>query len=220
MMLDCNQFGYNMAFTVQVTEEGLREYYINLPAEAIPAAQTELEPVLAPKPNTTGHPDADASSALSKKAPKAWQLPPQRFKGYMEPSLPPTTSVEYSKVSLEQVTRLLLGLLNQVKRLEQEIAEIKEAGVKTQTNIENISQTVNVVKDGLKSLQLHGPCTPKGPQPKAVEETPCPLPKAEPIGLASGAPFWSEPSRVLPSLAQPTPRRTAPPQVPSLLWND
>ncbi|KAF8698606.1 hypothetical protein RHS03_07507, partial [Rhizoctonia solani] len=135
--------------------------------------------------------------------------------GYLEPTLPPTTSVEYGKVSLEQVTQLLLGLLGQVKRLEQEIAKIKEAGVKTQTNVENISQTVNIVKDGLKSLQFHGPCTPKGPQTKAVEETPRPLPKTKPIGLASGVPFWAEPPRAPPSLAQPTPRRAAPPQAPS-----
>ncbi|QRW25683.1 Retrotransposable element Tf2 protein [Rhizoctonia solani] len=134
--------------------------------------------------------------------------------GYMEPQLLPTTPVEYGKVSLERVTRLLLGLLSQVKRLKQEIAEIKEAGVETQTNVENISQTVDVVKDGLKSLQLQGPRTPEGPQPKAVEETPRPLPKAEPIGLASGTPFWSEPSRAS-GLAQPTPRRAVPLQVPS-----
>ncbi|QRW18526.1 Retrotransposon gag protein [Rhizoctonia solani] len=133
----------------------------------------------------------------------------------MEPALPSTTSVKYGKVSLEQVTQLLLGLLGQVKRLEQEIAKIKEAGIKTQTNVKNISQTVDVVKDGLRSLQSHGPCTPKGPQAKVVEETPRPLPKAKPIGLASGAPFWSEASKALPSLAQPTPRRAAPPQVPS-----
>ncbi|QRW22414.1 Retrotransposon gag protein [Rhizoctonia solani] len=135
--------------------------------------------------------------------------------GYMEPALPPTTSVKYGKVSLEQVTQLLLSLLGQVKRLEQEIAKIKEAGVKTRTNVKNISQTVDVVKDGLKSLQFHGPCTPKGPQTKAVEETPRPLPKAKPIGLTSGAPFWTEPSRAPPGLAQPTPRRAAPPQAPS-----
>ncbi|GAB1528258.1 hypothetical protein RhiTH_011450 [Rhizoctonia solani] len=135
--------------------------------------------------------------------------------GYMEPALPPTTSVKYGEVSLEQVTRLLLGLLGQVKRLKQEIAKIKEAGVETRTNVKNISQTVDVVKDGLRSLQSHGPRTPKGPQVKAVEETPRPLPKTKPIGLASGVPFWSEAPKVLPGLAQPTPRRVVPPQVPS-----
>ncbi|GAB1528358.1 hypothetical protein RhiTH_011552 [Rhizoctonia solani] len=101
--------------------------------------------------------------------------------GYMEPQLPPATSIKLSKVSLERITRLLLGLLGHVERLEQEIAKIKEAGIETQTNVENISQTVDVVKDGLRSLQLHRPHTPKGPQPKAVEEMPRPLPKAKPI---------------------------------------
>ncbi|QRW17787.1 Retrotransposon-derived protein PEG10 [Rhizoctonia solani] len=130
------------------------------------------------------------------------------------PQLPPTTSIEYGEVSLKRVTRLLLGLLGQVERLEREIGEIKEAGVETQTNVKNISQAVDVVKDGLKSLQLQGPRTPEGPQPKTVEETPRPLPKAEPIGSASGIPFWSEPPRAS-GLAQPTPRRAVPPRVPS-----
>ncbi|KAF8692558.1 Reverse transcriptase-rnase h-integrase, partial [Rhizoctonia solani] len=135
--------------------------------------------------------------------------------GHLEPQLPPTSSIKYGEVSLEQVTRLLLGLLGQVERLEREIAEIKEAGIKTQTNVKNISQTVDVVKDGLKSLQLQGPRTPEGPQAKAVEETPRPLPKIEPIGSTSGVSFWAEPPKILPGLAQPTPRRAAPLQVPS-----
>ncbi|KAF8750362.1 hypothetical protein RHS01_09486 [Rhizoctonia solani] len=105
--------------------------------------------------------------------------------GYLEPQLPPTAALELGEVSLECVTRLLLGLLGHVERLERDIIEIKEAGVKTRTNVKNISQTVNVVKDGLRSLQLHGPCTPEGPQPKAVEETPRPLPKAKPMGSSS-----------------------------------
>ncbi|KAF8747897.1 Chromo (CHRromatin Organization MOdifier) domain [Rhizoctonia solani] len=129
--------------------------------------------------------------------------------------LPPTSSVEYGEASLERVTQLLLSLLGQVERLEREIAEIKEAGIETRTNVKNISQTVDVVKDGLKSLQLQGPRTPEGNQPKAVEETPRPIPKTKPIGSVSRGPFWSEPTREIPGLAQPTPRRAAPPQVPS-----
>ncbi|QRW22531.1 integrase core domain protein [Rhizoctonia solani] len=134
---------------------------------------------------------------------------------HLEPQLPPTSSVEYGEVSLERVTQLLLGLLGQVERLKREIAEIKEAGIETRTNVENISQTVDVVKDGLKSLQLQGPRTPEGNQPKAVEETPRPIPKTEPIGSVSRGPFWSEPTREIPGLAQPTPRRAAPLRVPS-----
>ncbi|KAF8757143.1 hypothetical protein RHS01_04181 [Rhizoctonia solani] len=135
--------------------------------------------------------------------------------GYVEPQLLPTTSVEYGEVSLERVTRLLLGLLGQVKHLKQEIAKIKEAGIETQTNVKNISQTVDVVKDGLRCLQLQGPQTPEGPQSKTVEETPRPLPKTKPIGTVSGAPFWSEQAWAPPGFAQPTPRRAAPLQGPS-----
>ncbi|KAF8700019.1 other FunK1 protein kinase, partial [Rhizoctonia solani] len=83
MMLDRDQFGYDTAFTVQVTEEGQREYYLDLPAEAVPAVQTESEPAPAPELDTTSHPDADANDASSEKAPKApkaRQLPPRRFK--------------------------------------------------------------------------------------------------------------------------------------------
>ncbi|QRW26427.1 Retrotransposon gag protein [Rhizoctonia solani] len=113
--------------------------------------------------------------------------------GYMEPRLLSTTSVELGKVSLERVTHLLLGLLGHVEQLEREIAKIKEAGVKTQTNVKNISQTVDV--------------------PKAMEEMPRPLPKAKPTGLASGPTFWPEQLQGLPAFAQPTPRRAAPLQV-------
>ncbi|KAF8747727.1 hypothetical protein RHS01_11274 [Rhizoctonia solani] len=113
--------------------------------------------------------------------------------GYVEPQLLPTTSVEYGEVSLERVTRLLLGLLGQVKHLKQEIAKIKEAGIETQTNVKNISQTVDVVKDGLRCLQLQGPQTPEGPQSKTVEETPRPLPKTKPIGTKSRSPARPSP---------------------------
>ncbi|KAF8679929.1 Retrotransposon gag protein [Rhizoctonia solani] len=135
--------------------------------------------------------------------------------GYLESRLPPTSTLKLGEVSLERVTRLLLGLLGHVERLKRDISEIKEAGIETRTNVENISQTVDVVKDGLRSLQLQGPCTPEGPQPKAVEETPRPVPKTEPTGTVSGPSFWPEQPQSLPAFAQPTPKRAAPPQVPS-----
>ncbi|GAB1521164.1 hypothetical protein RhiTH_004255 [Rhizoctonia solani] len=103
------------------------------------------------------------------------------------PQLPTTTPVKLGEVSFEQVTRLLLGLLSQVKNIKQKLEEVKEAGIKTRTNVKNISQTVNVVKDGLRSLQLHGPRTPET-KPPAVEATPRPLPKTEPIGLVTAPP--------------------------------
>ncbi|QRW19366.1 Retrotransposon-derived protein PEG10 [Rhizoctonia solani] len=133
----------------------------------------------------------------------------------MGPFLPSATAVKIGEVSLKRITRLLLGLLGQVERLKQEVAEIKEAGIKTCTNIENISQTINVVKDGLKSLQSHGPRTPEDTKPLVVEATPRPLPKANPTGLVSWVSFWPEPLKGLPSFAQPAPVQAVPPQVPS-----
>ncbi|KAF8751545.1 hypothetical protein RHS01_08514 [Rhizoctonia solani] len=102
---------------------------------------------------------------------------------------------------------------HQVENLERKLEEVKETGIKTQTNVKNISQTVDVVKDGLQSLQLHGPRTPEA-KPPVVEATPRPLPKTEPIGSVSGPSFWPKQPKGLPTFAQPAPR-TLPPQVPS-----
>ncbi|QRW22402.1 Retrotransposable element Tf2 protein [Rhizoctonia solani] len=135
--------------------------------------------------------------------------------GELGPHLPATPYVELGEVSLERITRLLLGLLGQIKSLKQKVEEVQEAGVETRTNLENISQAVNTVKGGLRSLQLHGPRTPEDTKPLAVEATPRPLPKANPIGLTSWVSFWPEPSKGLPTFAQPTPVRAVPPQVPS-----
>ncbi|GAB1525561.1 hypothetical protein RhiTH_008724 [Rhizoctonia solani] len=117
-------------------------------------------------------------------------------------------------LSLERVTQLLLGLLSQVKNLKQKLKEVKETGIETQTNVENISQTVDVVKDGLRSLQLHGPRTPET-KPPVVEATPRPLQKTKPIGSVSGPSFWPKQPKGLPSFAQPAPQRAIPPRVPS-----
>ncbi|GAB1527372.1 hypothetical protein RhiTH_010547 [Rhizoctonia solani] len=135
--------------------------------------------------------------------------------GDLGPFLPPAAPVKLGEVSLERVTRLLLGLLGQVKRLKREVGEIKEAGIETRTNVKNISQAVNVVKDGLRSLQLHGPRTPEDTKPPVVEATPCPLSKVDPIGSTSWVSFWPESSKGLPTFAQPTPVQAVPPRVPS-----
>ncbi|QRW20011.1 Retrotransposon-derived protein PEG10 [Rhizoctonia solani] len=64
------------------------------------------------------------------------------------------------------------------------------------TNVKNISQTVNVVKDGLAQLQLAwGPHTPEDQKPPAVEETPRAAPKAKPIGKAQ--PFLGAPAPII-----------------------
>ncbi|GAB1524992.1 hypothetical protein RhiTH_008148 [Rhizoctonia solani] len=114
------------------------------------------------------------------------------------PQLLSTPFVELGEVSLERVTRLLLGLLGQVENLKWKVEE-----------------TVDTVKDGLRSLQLHGPRTPEDQKPPVVEATPRPLPKANPIGTASWVSFWAEPSKPPAIFAQPTPVQAVPLQVPS-----
>ncbi|KAF8695027.1 Retrotransposon gag protein, partial [Rhizoctonia solani] len=116
------------------------------------------------------------------------------------PQLPATTPVELGEVSLKWVTHLLLGLLSQVKNIEQKLKEVKEAEIKTQTNVENISQTVDIVKEGLWSLQSHGPRTPET-KPLVVEATPHPLPKTKPVGLHYPSPA---PPPLAPAAAYPT----------------
>ncbi|KAF8748637.1 hypothetical protein RHS01_10686 [Rhizoctonia solani] len=131
------------------------------------------------------------------------------------PRLPSATPIKLGEVSLERVTRLLLGLLSQVENLERKLEEVKETGIETRTNVENISQTVDVVKDGLQTLQLHGPRTPEEAKPPVVEATPRPLHKIEPIGSVSGPSFWPEQPKGLPGFAQPAPQRAIPPRVSS-----
>ncbi|QRW24347.1 Retrotransposable element Tf2 protein [Rhizoctonia solani] len=127
--------------------------------------------------------------------------------GDLGPFLPSAAPVELGEVSLERVTRLLLGLLGQVKRLEREVGEIKEAGIKTRTNVENISQAVDVVKDGLRSLQLHGPRTPEDTKPPVVEATPRPLSKVDPIGSTTHSGPSSAPAS---PISPPSPRLQSP----------
>ncbi|KAF8687099.1 hypothetical protein RHS03_09998, partial [Rhizoctonia solani] len=64
------------------------------------------------------------------------------------------------------------------------------------TNVENISQTVDIVKDGLAQLQQPwGPHTPEEQKPPAVKETPRAAPKAKPIGKAQ--PFLGAPAPII-----------------------
>ncbi|KAF8754244.1 hypothetical protein RHS01_06464 [Rhizoctonia solani] len=93
----------------------------------------------------------------------------------------------------------------------QKLEEVKETGIETQTNVKNISQTVDVVKDGLQSLQLHGPRTPEA-KPPVVEATPRPLPKTKPIGLDATPASPSPPSS--PYLQSPIGVPASPPPAP------
>ncbi|KAF8758450.1 Retrotransposon gag protein [Rhizoctonia solani] len=86
---------------------------------------------------------------------------------------------------------------------------------KVWTNVENISQAVDTVKDGLAQLQQsRGPHTPEEQKPPAVEETPRAAPKAQPphpfqpLSLLF-LPFWTgsspqgPPPAPVTTLAQP-----------------
>ncbi|KAF8751502.1 Retrotransposon gag protein [Rhizoctonia solani] len=56
---------------------------------------------------------------------------------------------------------------------------------------------------------------PRGHKTPAVEATPRPLSKVDPVGLTSRVSFWPKPSKGLPAFAQPTPAQAVPPRVPS-----
>ncbi|KAF8753429.1 Retrotransposon gag protein [Rhizoctonia solani] len=73
------------------------------------------------------------------------------------------------------------------ERLEQEVGEIKEAGIETAPT----------------SLQLQGPRTPEDTKPPAVEATPHPLSKVDPIGLTSWVLFWPNHPKDSPPLPNP-----------------
>ncbi|KAF8754693.1 hypothetical protein RHS01_06133 [Rhizoctonia solani] len=97
--------------------------------------------------------------------------------GQLESLIPPA-SPELSNVSLEQVIRLLWGLQSQVDCIKQALLEQAKISQEVQTNVENISQTVNIVKDGLAQLQLpQGPHTPEEQKPLQLRKFPGPCPK-------------------------------------------
>ncbi|QRW23611.1 Retrotransposable element Tf2 protein [Rhizoctonia solani] len=115
--------------------------------------------------------------------------------GQLGPNFPPA-SPELGKVSLERVIHLLWGLQSQVDRIKRTLLEQNKINQEVCTNVENISQAVDVVKDGLAQLQLpRGPNTPEDQKPPAVEETPRAAPKAKPIGKAQ--PFLGAPAPII-----------------------
>ncbi|QRW24746.1 Retrotransposon-derived protein PEG10 [Rhizoctonia solani] len=108
----------------------------------------------------------------------------------------PPASPELGKVSLKRVIRLLWGLQSQVDRIERTLLEQAKVSQEVQTNVKNILQTVDVVKDGLAQLQSAlGPHTPEEQKPPAVKETPRAAPKAEPVGKAQ--PFLGAPAPII-----------------------
>ncbi|KAF8750037.1 hypothetical protein RHS01_09618 [Rhizoctonia solani] len=108
----------------------------------------------------------------------------------------PTSPVNLGEVSLNRVTRLLWGLQGQVNCIEQYLTEQAKVSQEICTNVENILQAVDTVKDGLAQLQLtQGPHTPKEQKPPVVKETPRAAPKAKPIGKA--VPFLGGPAPII-----------------------
>ncbi|QRW23879.1 Retrotransposon-derived protein PEG10 [Rhizoctonia solani] len=114
----------------------------------------------------------------------------------------------YGEVSLSRAISLILGLQNQVLRLERELKETKEAAKEAQ-------DWMGAVDQALTRIEARGgaPHTPEDRKPPAVEATPRPLSKTNPLPAPS-APLiaWANPTRAPPAFAQPTPVR-APPQV-------
>ncbi|KAF8718572.1 Retrotransposon gag protein, partial [Rhizoctonia solani] len=126
--------------------------------------------------------------------------PPSRARspvdqGQLEPFLPPA-SPELGKVSLERVICLLWGLQSQVDRIKRTLLEQAKVSQEVWTNVKNILQAVDTVKDGLAQLQhTRGPHTPEEQKPPAVKETPRAAPKAKPIGKAQ--PFLGAPAPII-----------------------
>ncbi|KAF8754070.1 Retrotransposon gag protein [Rhizoctonia solani] len=115
----------------------------------------------------------------------------------------------YREISLSRAISLLLGLQNQVIRLERELKEIKEVNKEAQDWMGAVNQTLTCIKAS-NGPQPH---TPEDRKPPAIEATPRPLSKANPLPAPS-APLiaWANPTKPPITFAQPTPVR-APPRV-------
>ncbi|QRW25869.1 Retrotransposable element Tf2 protein [Rhizoctonia solani] len=114
----------------------------------------------------------------------------------------------YGEISLSRAISLLLGLQNQVIRLKQELEEIKEVNKEARDWMGAVDQTLTCIK-----ARGGTPHTPEDRKPPAIEATPRPLPKTDPLPAPS-APLvaWANPTKVPPVFAQPMPVQ-APPQV-------
>ncbi|QRW18559.1 Retrotransposable element Tf2 protein [Rhizoctonia solani] len=135
--------------------------------------------------------------------------------GELGPTLPAAatepTDLEpevYGEISLSRAISLILGLQNQVLRLEQELEETKEAAKEARDWMGAVDQALTRIK-----ARGGAPHTPEDWKPPAVEATPRPLPKTNTFPAPS-APLvaWAVPSKAPPAFAQPTPVR-APPRV-------
>ncbi|QRW22948.1 hypothetical protein RhiXN_07984 [Rhizoctonia solani] len=109
----------------------------------------------------------------------------------------------YGEISLSRAISLILGLQNQVIRLERELEEVKEVNKEAR-------DWMGAVDQALTRIEARGgtPHTPEDRKPPAIEATPRPLPKTNPLPAPS-APLvaWANPTKVPPVFAQPTPVR-------------
>ncbi|QRW15536.1 Retrotransposon gag protein [Rhizoctonia solani] len=133
--------------------------------------------------------------------------------GELGPTLPATTDEPtslkpevYREISLGQAISLILGLQNQVLRLERELKETKEATKEAQ-------DWMGAVNQALTCIEARGgaPHTPEDWKPLAVKATPRPLSKTDTFPAPS-APLisWANPSKAPPTFAQPTPVQAPP----------
>ncbi|KAF8752527.1 Paternally expressed 10 [Rhizoctonia solani] len=93
------------------------------------------------------------------------------------------TSLEpkvYGEISLSRAISLLLGLQNQVLRLERELEEQKEATKEAQDWMGAVDQALTCIEAGGGT-----PHTPEDRKPPAIEATPRPLPKTNPLPAPS-----------------------------------
>jgi hypothetical protein len=79
MMLDRDGFGYDTAFSTELTPDGEVEYYLDLPEDAFLCDEAVLEPEMAPLASAS-HPTTDDNDALSQQGTVVRQLPTRRFK--------------------------------------------------------------------------------------------------------------------------------------------
>ncbi|QRW19744.1 Retrotransposon-derived protein PEG10 [Rhizoctonia solani] len=107
----------------------------------------------------------------------------------------------FGEVSLSQAISLILGLQNQVLWLKCKLEETKEATKEAQDWMGAVDQALTCIK-----ARGGAPHTPEDQKPPAVEATPRPLPKTNPIPVPS-APLiaWANPTKAPPAFAQPTP---------------
>ncbi|KAF8755939.1 hypothetical protein RHS01_04996 [Rhizoctonia solani] len=148
--------------------------------------------------------------------------PPSRARspinqGELGPFLPPA-SPELGEISLERVIRLLWGLQSQVDRIERTLLEQAEVSQEVWTNVKNISQTVDIVKDGLAQLQSArakpiGKAQPFLGAPAPIISTGAP--RRNPLSLFNPYPSSSFPSGPAPAAPQgPPPAPVTAPALP------